>query len=355
MRNPLSRDLDLVLTQTAGLWDDLRGGRVLVTGGTGFFGCWILESLLWANDRLGLEVSVVVLTRSAAAFSVKAPHIASHAAVTLNEGDIRSFGWSSGSLSHVIHAGTDTSVPHTREDRLRVFDTIVDGTRRILEVAERAGAGRLLMTSTGAVYGRQPADVSHVPEEYAGAPDATCSKHAGAEAKRAAEMLCAIYAAGSLHTTIARGFAFLGPYLPLDSHLALGNFISAALDGKPIRIVGDGTPLRSYMYAADLAAWLWTILLRGGRGQAYNVGSEHAISIADMARAVATAAGGGSEVVIAGQATGGPVERYVPSTRRARTELGVKVTVDFNEALTRTLEWYRSRPTVLKQASHGAR
>lgn len=254
MQNLLAEDLDRVLAQTTGLWDDVRGARILVTGGTGFVGCWMLESLLWANQRLALGASAVVLTRDPRAFSTKAPHLSSHPAVAVHEGDVRAFTWTGGALSHVVHAGTDTQVPATRDDRLRVFDTIVDGTRHTLEVAERAGVDRFLMTSTGAVYGRQPADMSHLTEDWPGSPDATCPRYAGAEAKRAAEMLCALYAEGSVHTTVARCFAFLGPYLPLDGHLAIGNFIGAALAHRPIRIVGDGTPLRSYMYAADLAA-----------------------------------------------------------------------------------------------------
>jgi dTDP-glucose 4,6-dehydratase len=350
MQNLLAADLDGVLAQTDGLWDDVRGARILVTGGTGFVGCWMLESLLWATDRLGLGASAVVLTRDARAFSAKAPHLTSHSALTLHEGDVRGFTWTGGALSHVVHAGTDTRAPTSREDRLRVFDTIVDGTRHTLEIAERAGADRFLMTSTGAVYGRQPPDVAHVAEDWRGGPDVTSPPHAGAEAKRAAEMLCTLYAEGPVHTTVARCFAFVGPYLPLDRHLAIGNFMAAALAHRPIRIAGDGTPLRSYMYAADLAAWLWTILLRGARGRAYNVGSEDVISIADVARAVARAAGTGSDVVVAGAAGDGPAERYVPATYRVRSELGVTMTVDFEEALARTLDWHRARGG----SNHGA-
>jgi dTDP-glucose 4,6-dehydratase len=343
-------DLDGVLERTAGLWEDLRGARVLLTGGTGFFGCWMLETLLHANARLGVGASAVVLSRDVRAFTAKAPHLASNAAVTLQQGDIRAWTWSGGALSHVIHAGTETQAPATRDDRQRVFDTIVEGTRRTLDIAERAGATRFLMTSTGAVYGRQPAVLPRVGEEYSGAPDATCPRAAGAEAKRAAEMLCALAADGPLHPTIARCFAFVGPYLPLDTHLAIGNFLAAALAGKRIEIHGDGTPLRSYMYASDLAAWLWTILLRGARGRAYNVGSDEEISIADAANAVAQAAGSRAGVHIASKAPGGPAERYVPSTERARTELGVRMTVDFQTALRRTIAWHRARG----MAGHGA-
>lgn len=346
----LVEDVDGVLAETAGLWDDLHGARVLVTGGTGFFGCWLLETLLRANQRFALGASAVVLTRDARAFSAKAPHLASNAALSLQEGDIRTWTWRGGALSHVIHAGTDTRTPVTRADRLRVFDTIVEGTRRTLDMAEQAGAIRFLMTSTGAVYGRQPATMPRVSEEYDGGPDPARPQAAGAEGKRAAEMQCALYADGRMHPTIARCFAFVGPYLPLEGHLAMSQFLAAALDGRPIEIAGDGTPVRSYMYASDLAAWLWTILLRGERGRAYNVGSEEAISIADMARALAEAAGSRAGVRVTREASGGPAERYVPSTERARTELGVRMTVDFDEALRRTIAWHRAR----RGSHHGA-
>ena len=350
MRSLLADDLDRVLAQTAGLWDDLRGARILLTGGTGFFGCWLLETLVRANERFDLGASVVVVSRDASAFARKAPHLASESAIAVLTGDVRMFAWQGGALSHVIHAGTDTKVPVTRADRLRVFDSIVEGTRHTLEIAERAGASRFLMTSTGAVYGPQPAEITHVPEEFPGGPDQARAPFAGAEAKRAAEMLCAVYAEGPLHPTIARCFAFVGPYLPLDGHLAIGNFLRSGLEGRSVQVLGDGTPVRSYMYASDLAAWLWTILLRGERGRAYNVGSEEAISIGDAARAVARACGEGIDVTIGRAPAGGPPERYVPSTRRAQTELGVRMTVDLDEALRRTLAWHRARGG----SNHGA-
>lgn len=344
MRNPLAGDLDHVLARTSGLWEELRGARVFLTGGTGFFGCWLLETLLWANDRLGLEASVVVLTRDPAAFEKKAPTLASHPALSLQNGDVRTFDIEQGTFSHVIHAGTETATPLTPADTLAVFDSIVGGTRRVLDLARRSGARRFLLTSTGAIYGRQPPGITHVSEDHMGGPDTANPSRAGAEAKRAAEMLCAIYADAQLQPTIARCFAFVGPYMPLDAHLAVGNFICDALRGGPINVAGDGSPQRSYLYASDLAVWLWTVLLRGQPMRPYNVGSETTVSIGDLAHAVARGFSPHAEVRIARTPdSGAPVDRYVPSTARIRTELGVMATVDLDEALARTASWHKER------------
>ncbi len=343
MRNPLARDLDEVLTRTGDLWTALRGARIFLTGGTGFFGCWLLETLLWANDTHQLDASVVVLTRDRRAFERKVPHLARHRAVSIHDGDVRTCTFPAGPFSHVVHAATESRAVDGQRDRMALFETIVDGTRRTLEMARRTGARRFLLTSSGAVYGRQPSELSHVPEDFPGAPDAADPANVYAEGKRAAELLSALHADADLQPTIARCFAFVGPYLPLDMHFAVGNFIRDALGGGPIQVSGDGTPYRSYLYAADLAVWLWTILLRGEPLRAYNVGSETVISIADLARLVARVAGGGASVRIAGTPRpGAPAARYVPSTARARAELGLDVTVELENAIVRSADWHRA-------------
>jgi nucleoside-diphosphate-sugar epimerase len=343
MPNPLARDLDQVLEQTSGLWEDLRGARVFVTGGTGFFGCWLLETFLWANDHLRLQASIVVLTRNGSAFAKKAPHLACHPAVTLHGGDVRTFEFADGAFSHVIHAATYSSATLDDRDRLLMFDTIVGGTRRTLEFARRSGARRLLLTSSGAVYGRQPEDLTHVPEEYAGSPDAADARQVYAEAKRAAEMLCAVHADRDLQPTIARCFAFVGPYMPLDVHFAVVSFIRDALRGGPLRVSGDGTAYRSYLYAADLAVWLWTVLLLGTPMRPYNVGSAAAVTIQELARVVAQTVGPGLAIEVAQQPIeGSPAERYVPDITRAEAELRLRPVVSLADGISRTVAWHRT-------------
>jgi dTDP-glucose 4,6-dehydratase len=346
--NPLAADLDHVLAHTQGLWEELRGQRIFVTGGTGFFGCWLLESFAWANEKLGLGAKAMVLTRNPEAFKMKAPHLAAKPAIQLYSGDIQSFEFPAGKFSQVIHAATEASAKLNEDDPLLMFDTIVGGTRRALEFAQQAGARQFLIASSGAVYGRQPSELTHVGEDFLGGPDPTEPRCAYGEGKRAAELLCSLYAKQhGLETKIARCFAFMGPYLPLDIHFAVGNFIRDGLKGGPIQVKGDGTPFRSYLYAADLTIWLWTILLRGKPARAYNVGSETDLPIGKVARKVAGVFQPPLEVQIAKTPTPGQLpERYVPSTARARGELGLRELISLEEAVRRTIQWKRvQRPS----------
>lgn len=331
-------------------WEALRGQRLFVTGGTGFFGCWLLESLCWANRELGLGAEAVVLTRDAAAFARKAPHLAADEAVTLVTGDVRDFNAAQLKAQHpratrvdlVIHAATDASAALLATRPLLMADTVVQGTRAALDVALATGARRFLLASSGAVYGRQPGAITHLPESYAGAPDPAAPSSAYAEGKRLAETLCACaHAEQGLEAVIARCFAFVGPYLPLDTHFAIGNFIGDAMRGAPIRISGDGTPARSYLYAADLAVWLWTILLRGEPVRPYNVGSAESVTIGELAHEVSRALGGRSPVQVAGTpAPGAEPHRYVPDVSRAAGELGLRQHVGLTDAIRRTARWH---------------
>lgn len=339
--NPLAGDLNHVLTHTEQLWEALQGGRLFITGGVGFVGRWLLESFVWAHDELNLSASAVVLTRDAAAAIRKSPHLANHPAVRFVEGDMRTFAFPDGAFSHVVHAATQTVVSRHAPDPLTKFDGDLEGTRRVLELARTRHAGRFLFTSSGAVYGRQPPDLTHLPENYSGAPDPLDPTSAYAQGKRASEFACAAYRQQyGLEAVVARGFAFVGPHLPLDAGYAVGNFVRDAECGGPISVHGDGTPYRSYLYAADLAIWLWTLLIRGRACGAYNVGSDHDITIADLAHLVARVLAPDADVQIRTPLDASrPPERYVPSIDRARAELGLRPIISLDDALTRTSAW----------------
>ena len=340
-RELLPDDLDHLLDRVGPLWEKLRGERLFLTGGTGFFGKWLLESLLAANRRLDLNCRITVLSRDPGAFLERHPHLGDPALVSFTPGDVRDFAFPDGEFKFVIHGATDVAAATSA---LELFSSCLDGTRRVLDFARQAGCCEFLQVSSGAVYGRQPADLAAIPEDYHGAPDPLKASSAYGEGKRCAEWLASAY--GEQHrfgVKVARCFAFVGPHLPLDRQFAIGNFLGAALSGRELVIQGDGSALRSYLYAADLAVWLWTILLRAPAGSVYNVGGADALSIGELAVRISRLAGSESEVrILSPHDPGKAAERYVPDVRKAAQELGLQAWTSLDEAILRTLQWGRS-------------
>ena len=347
-----AQDLDHILAHKRDLLASLRNARIFLTGGTGFFGHWLVEPLLHADRALSLSLHLTLLTRSAARLRERSPHIANHASVSLLEADIRSFPIPPATkpFTHILHAATDSGGQQAGQPAFFLAESILEGTRRVLTLAREHQASRLLYVSSGAVYGRSSSTETHIPETSTAGPDPLLLRSAYDEAKRMSEHLTVAYTEGTpIQATIARPFAFVGPHLPLDQHFAIGNFIGAALANAPIHIRGDGSPIRSWLYMADLSLWLLTILLRGERNRAYNVGSEDAHTIASAAHLTASTlrppAAGGSTLPVRIDGTpdpAAPMNSYVPSTARARSELGLTETIDLPEALRRTGAWYSS-------------
>jgi nucleoside-diphosphate-sugar epimerase len=317
-------------------WRSLAGQRIFITGGTGFVGKWLLATLLDANEAFGLGCRITVLSRNPASFLNDWP--AMDGRVDWITGDVRDFPIDTEKHDVIIHAATDVVAQVSPQD---VFCTCLEGTRQVLALARASGARRLLLLSSGAVYGPLPAGMTHVPETHLGGPDPLLTASAYGEGKRVSEWLAAQAGANGLKVHVARLFAAVGPHLPLDKHFAVGNFLHSAIKGENIIVNGDGTPYRSYLYAADMAAWLWATLLCGQPGRAYNVGSEHAVSILDLAHRVAKVLQVSIDVRAARVAPPGHVpQHYVPQTQRAFAELGLGAPLGLDEALRRTARWF---------------
>lgn len=325
-------------------FEDLRGARLFITGGTGYIGRWLVESLLYANQVMELGVSAVVLSRDPAHFLTAHPHLDSHPSLSFVKGDVRDFDIpQEGSFSHVIHAATDVVA---QMSPIQTYDVSYQGARAVLEFCRNRQVKRALLLSSGAVYGRLPSDCRHVAETYTGGPTPSSIKSAYGIGKVVMEGLGTAYGdAYGIECSSARVFAQVGPYLALDKHFAAGNFILNALKEQPFIIKGDGTPRRSYMYGVDLVVWLWRILLKGGQGKAYNVGSDVAVSIQELAQIIAERAGlKEPDIQVVGKyKEGTPIEWYVPDISKAQEELDLTLSVPFEMALDRTIAWYRQR------------
>ena len=299
--------------------------RLFITGGTGFFGKSMLDYRLRHPEWGWAKVDWVVLSRNPERFKSEFPALAGQDGVSFVSGDVRDFPFSGGRFDAIVHAAT-SAVTTLSDDEMT--SVIVDGTRRIVDFAKISGCRKILFASSGAVYGPQIALV----QESADCNPAT----AYGRGKLVAEKLLI---ESGFDVKVARCFAFAGPYLPRTIHYAIGNFVQNCMDGEPIVINGDGTPLRSYMDADDLVEWLFAILERGESGRPYNVGSDQAIPIRDLAEMVRRVLGSKSEILVKGKPSPDVQPSvYVPSISRVRDELGLQVRIPIEQAILRMIK-----------------
>ena len=338
-------DLKYILSSTSKILDEdfIKGSSIFITGATGFFGKWLLESFIYLNKELSLDVNICALSRNPENFLQQFPFYKSEKCLTWIKGDIRTFEFPKEQFGYIIHAATDADANLNAEHPLLMLDTITEGTRRILEFARKQSEIKaFLLTSSGAVYGKQPENITNIGETDSFYIDINNPVSAYAEGKRLSELYCSIYAKQyNIPVKIARCFAFVGPYLPLDKHFAIGNFIRDGLNGQNITIIGDGSPLRSYMYAADLVIWLWALLLKGNSGEAYNVGSDKPITIKELAMKVAGFFPGISVNILNQIRTTDRIQNYIPDVSKFKKKFNFIEDIELENAIQKTISHYQ--------------
>lgn len=342
MNNIIYRDLQYILKNTKNIFPDFINKKIFITGGTGFIGKWLLEVFSFANRELSSNIRLFILSRNPESFISSNPELCKNHYFTFIKGDITDFSFFEPNIDIIIHAATDASAKLNHEKPLVMIDSIIKGTRNVLEFAKNQKIKRMLYISSGAVYGIQPNNIDCFSEDFLGGPNQLDPSSAYAEAKRTAELLCACYSEQfQIEISIARCFAFVGPFLPLDKHFAIGNFILNGLKGEDITIKGDGLPLRSYMYSADLIIWLLYILAYGANRNSYNVGSDISISIMELAQSVLSFFPGLKINLLKQTSPTDRNQNYVPCTKKIKYELSVPEILSLNEAISQTILYHR--------------
>jgi dTDP-glucose 4,6-dehydratase len=340
VRPPLDPDdLDMIKSQLGDSVELLRNARIFLTGGTGFFGRWLVESFNYINSKNQLNACLTILSRNPSAFLELAPHLKTDS-IEFLKGDVRNFEFPTEKFSHIIHAATEASNHLNNDQPLTMFDVIVQGTRHVLDFAVQNGVKRMLFVSSGAVYGPQPPEVSHIHEDqYFGfAPNDP--KVAYAEGKRAAEFLCSVYAQQhGIEIPIARCFAFVGQHLPLDDRFAIGSFINNGINNKQIMISGNPNTKISYLHASDLCGWLYKILIHGISLEPYNVGSDCELSLYDLAITISSLLK--CQITLPKKNSTIP-DSYVPYVSKTQQEFCLKKSVDLTNAIEKTVRWHQS-------------
>jgi nucleoside-diphosphate-sugar epimerase len=310
----------------AHVWNTIRGGslggRVLfITGATGFAGSWLLAAIARLNARLSKPLAVRALTRL--------PRESPEPWLTWVVGDVRDFR-DDAPADLVLHAALpSTATPAGGEAELS--DTARRGIDAVMAHVRTAGASRAVVLSSGAVYGSRPGPVSE--SVSLGAPDAA---DAYAAAKRDVESRVIADARAGLDVVIARLFTCIGPGYRNHGHLAHVSLFEDAKAGRALTLLSDGKAVRSYLYGADLAVWLLTLLCGTG-SDIVNVGSDVPMTVYALAQRIARASGRQHEPVVTGP--GRDVRRpyFVPDISHARTRYRLAPWTTVELAIARTL------------------
>lgn len=337
-------DLENIVKKTHSELEMLRGSKIFITGATGFFGIWLLESFSYANKVLNLGANVVALTRDSEKFYKKHPHIISDSSIKFHCGDIRDFSYPIGDFKYLIHAAT---APHARISDLEMLETIIQGTKRTLEFAAKRGVEKYLYISSGAVYGTRALKKGKISEDSYLGPDLANPKSAYSEGKRVGELLCAIaHKEYGICTNIARCFSIVGPCLPINSNYAVGNFINNLINNEVITVY-NGSARRGYLYASELTIWLWKILISAQACRPYNVGSDKSQTLAKWAEVVSKITNKKINVRISNK-TNNEKDNYTPNINKAKRELKLTPEINFHESILKTYNWYNNIKKIIK-------
>ncbi len=330
------KDLGQISTLSQDFLQDTAGQTVLVTGGTGFVGTWVVESLLRSGRNSPKLVLVVRSKTKAEKLLGKFLH---NAAVEFIEQDVSKKIDFKGTVDQIWHLATSTGLPNGKSS-IDIASSTILGTFRLLDLASsQASPPKFMHTSSGAVYGRGLDPNVEITEDLRLANDWLDGHEVYDSSKRSAEMILSeATKEGIVSGKNARLFAFVGPHLPLDAHFAIGNFIKAAIESKPITLTSSGVDYRSYMYAADLVSWLFSYM-HSDYNEPINFGSDQRISIRECAELVASFA---NVEVSVNSLDAHEATKYVPNIDRARSVLGLDVYTDLPDSIKRTIEWHNS-------------
>lgn len=340
----IQADCQEVIAPAANKLEKLKNQLVYITGGSGFIGTWLTEAITFLNDNFNFNTSLILVSRSVDPFKEKTPHLAARRDVSFISADVRNIFEMPGDVSYVIHAAATPDNRQHVSDPLGVMETITKGTSAVIDASVRLNSlKKILNISSGQIYGKQ-GEIEAISEHYSGSIDCNTITSVYPEAKRYAETVCCAYwSLFKIPIVTARPFSFIGPYQRLDKPWAINNFIRDALRNKTIRIIGNGEPLRSYMYPSDMALWLLRILIDGKPAAAYNVGSPEGISLKDLAYKIKDASHAISDINI--QNMNDDRSRFLPDVTLSRETFDLNIKVTINEAVTRSIRWFKTLST----------
>ncbi len=339
MHNFIENDISKSLKKVVPKLEKLRGKTILITGGTGFVGSWTARALAWLNDEFDFKCQIILLARSPEKLEKLDAKLYKREDITFIRSDVRSIHNLPQNINYIIHSAATPDNRVHMSDPVSTMDVIAMGTKAVMEAATRlVDLEAIVHISSGQVYGTESFNEETLNKNMLGGFLKNDIRSIYPEAKRHSETICLAYRSQyKLPIIIVRAFSFIGPYQDLNKPWAINNFMQEALNSQPMRIVGNGMPQRSYLYASDMATWLLAILASGTRGTTYNLGSSKGISLVEVTDEINSILFKEVDVMI--QNLDDDSSKFIPSIEHIKKELDVEEVFSFKEALEHTIKW----------------
>jgi len=318
--------------------EDFEGKRVLVTGGAGFIGSWLVDVLV------SFDAEVNCLDNLSTGKMENIDHLLDKPRFKFINKDVCTF---KGGIKydHILHLASRASPEEYQQHPIETLQTNSVGSYNMLELARKSDS-RILFTSTSEVYGN--AEVFPTPESCWGHVNPIGARSCYYEGKRFAESLfMAYHKRYGLDMRIARIFNSYGPRLRAEGVYgrAVSRFIAQALANQPLTVYGDGTQTRSFCYLTDTSVGLLLLSTdEGARGEVVNVGTSEEVTILELAQKIKQLTGSASPITFHPLPEGDP-RRRCPDVGKAERLLRWKPKISLEEGLTRTITWFQKRST----------
>lgn len=356
----LAEDLNYITNNLREEFGRMAGKRLLITGGAGFLGYYLIQSALHHNRSAaaGERIHITVYDNFARGTPPWLTALAGDAMLTIERRDMIEPlppDGEMGDFQYIIHAAGIASPIYYRKYPLQTIDANINGLRSLLDYSVRqADRGRpvegILFYSSSEIYGDPAADAIPTPEDYRGNVSCTGPRACYDESKRFGETICVTFARQyGLPVKIARPFNNYGPGLKITDGRVLPDFARDVLNEQDIVMFSDGSPTRTFCYSADAITGYYKVLVKGHHGEAYNIGIEKPeISMASLAELVVETARDlfGYTGKVVRKASGESdylvdnPNRRCPVIEKARAHLGYNPTILVNEGIRRSLIWY---------------
>jgi nucleoside-diphosphate-sugar epimerase len=355
----VSADLDYICENLAEEFPQLSGKRLLIIGGGGFLGYYLVQSVLRWNDRnpSSKPIQLTVYDNYIRGVPSWLTGLSDNPNLVLRKHDVvhpmpadeAGFDW-------IIHAASIASPTFYRKYPIETMDANVNGLRLLLDycLAQKAKGQPvegMLFYSTSEIYGDPTPENIPTPETYRGNVSCTGPRACYDESKRYGETLCVNFAAQhGVPVKMARPFNNYGPGLKITDRRVLPDFARNVFAGEDIVMLSDGSPTRTFCYIADAIVGYYKILVRGRPGEAYNIGVEGPeVSMKFVAETVTKLSSelfGYTGKVVTQQSSDKDYlvdnpNRRCPIITKARTELGYNPQITLDEGMKRSMLWYQ--------------